>query len=110
MDERRLPAQDVGYAPEEVLLEQEVEPPPMYRVVLLNDDFTPMEFVVLVLERVFRLTHENAVRIMLDVHQKGHGVCGIYSRDVADTKVALVLEWARENEYPLMSCSEPVER
>ncbi len=110
MNERRLPAEDVGYALEEEVLEQDLEPPPLFRVVLLNDDFTPMEFVILVLERVFRMTHERAVQIMLDVHQKGRGVCGIYSREVAETKVALVVEWARENDHPLLCVSEPVER
>lgn len=110
MDQRRIPAEDVGYAPDEALLEQALEPPPMFRVVLLNDDFTPMDFVILVLERVFRLPHERAVQIMLDVHQKGRGVCGVYSREVAETKVALVTEWARENDHPLLCVSEPVER
>ncbi|HES76028.1 MAG TPA: ATP-dependent Clp protease adapter ClpS [bacterium] len=110
MDQRHIPADDVGYAPEEELLEQALEPPPMFRVLLLNDDFTPMEFVILVLERVFRHPHERAVQIMLDVHQKGRGVCGVYSREVAETKVALVVEWARENDYPLLAVSEPVDR
>ncbi|MEW5837367.1 MAG: ATP-dependent Clp protease adapter ClpS [Pseudomonadota bacterium] len=110
MNERRIPADDVGYAPEEALLEQELEPPPMYRVVLLNDDFTPMDFVIMVLERIFRLPHERAVRIMLDVHQQGRGVCGVYSREVAETKVALVVELARENDHPLLCVAEPVER
>jgi len=110
MNERRLPAEDVGYAPDEELLEQALEPPRMFRVLLLNDDFTPMEFVILVLERVFRLPHERAVQIMLDVHQKGRGICGVYSREVAETKVALVVEWARENDHPLLCVSEPVER
>jgi ATP-dependent Clp protease adaptor protein ClpS len=110
MDQRHIPAEDVGYALDEELLEQALEPPPMFRVLLLNDDFTPMDFVILVLERVFRMPHERAVQIMLDVHQKGRGVCGIYSREVAETKVALVIEWARENEHPLLCVSEPVER
>jgi len=110
MNERHIPADDVGYAPEEDVLEQELEPPRMFRVLLLNDDFTPMEFVILVLERVFRLPHERAVQIMLDVHQKGRGVCGMYSREVAETKVALVVEWARESDHPLLCISEPAER
>lgn len=110
MNERHIPVEDVGYAPDEEVLEQELEPPRMFRVVLLNDDFTPMEFVILVLERVFRLPHERAVQIMLDVHQKGRGVCGVYSREVAETKVALVVEWARENDHPLLCISEPAER
>ena len=110
MDQRHIPADDVGYAPEEELLEQALEPPPMFRVVLLNDDFTPMDFVILVLERVFRMPHERAVQVMLDVHQKGRGVCGVYSREVAETKVALVVEWARESDHPLLCIAEPAER
>jgi ATP-dependent Clp protease adaptor protein ClpS len=110
MDIRHMPAEDIGFAPEEVLEEQALEPPPLFRVVLLNDDFTPMEFVVLVLERIFRLPHERAVQVMLDVHQQGRGICGIYSREVAETKVALVLEWAMEKDHPLMCVIEPVER
>ena len=110
MDQRHIPADDVGYAPEEELLEQALEPPPMFRVVLLNDDFTPMEFVILVLERVFRMPHERAVQVMLDVHQKGRGVCGVYSREVAETKTALVVEWARESDHPLLCIAEPAER
>ena len=110
MDQRHIPAEDVGYAPEDVLLEQELEPPPMFRVVLLNDDFTPMDFVVLVLERVFRMPHERAVQVMLDVHQKGRGICGVYSREVAETKVALVVEWASESGHPLRAVAEPVGR
>ncbi len=110
MDHRRMPAEDVGYAPEELELEQALEPPPMYRVLLLNDDFTPMDFVVMILERVFRLAHERAVQVMLDVHQKGSGVCGVYTREVAETKVALVLELARDEGHPLLCVSEPAER
>ena len=110
MNERHIPAEDVGYALEDELLEQALEPPRMFRVLLLNDDFTPMEFVILVLERIFRMPHERAVQIMLDVHQKGRGVCGIYSREVAETKVALVVEWARESDHPLLCIAEPAER
>ncbi|HET19125.1 MAG TPA: ATP-dependent Clp protease adapter ClpS, partial [Chromatiales bacterium] len=79
-----------------------------YQVVLLNDDFTPMEFVVAVLERVFRMPHARAMQVMLDVHQKGRGLCGVYSREVAETKVSLVIELARDNDHPLHCVAEPV--
>tara|TARA_B100000989_G_scaffold288612_1_gene259498 strand:- start:322 stop:648 length:327 start_codon:yes stop_codon:yes gene_type:complete len=75
--------------------------PPFYKVVLLNDDFTPMDFVVSVLEQVFRKSHEEAVQIMLAVHQKGSATCGRYTREVAETKVDEVIQYARLNEHPL---------
>ena len=76
--------------------------PPMYKVLLLNDDYTPMEFVVHVLEAIFGHNRENATRIMLNVHQNGKGVCGIYTRDIAETKVTAVNSYARENKHPLL--------
>lgn len=76
--------------------------PPMYKVVLLNDDYTPMEFVVDVLERFFGMDREKATRVMLAVHTQGKGVCGVYSRDVAETKAAQVNQYSRQNEHPLM--------
>ena len=75
--------------------------PPYFKVVLLNDDYTPMDFVVFVLKDIFRLTHEAAINIMLEIHNKGAGVCGIYTRDVAETKAELVITLSRRNEYPL---------
>jgi ATP-dependent Clp protease adaptor protein ClpS len=81
--------------------------PKMYKVILLNDDYTPMEFVVMVLERFFRKRREDAVRIMLHVHQKGMGVCGVYTREVAETKVREVMEFSRENQHPLQCTMEP---
>src|SRR4051812_36990816 len=75
--------------------------PSMYKVILLNDDYTPMEFVIDVLERFFSKTHAQATEIMLAVHYKGSGVCGVYPFEVAETKVALVTEAARESESPL---------
>lgn len=75
---------------------------------MLNDDFTPMEFVVVVLERVFRLPHARAMHVMLDVHQKGRGICGVYTREVAETKASLVVELARDNDHPLVCLAEPV--
>jgi len=76
--------------------------PPLYSVVLLNDDFTPMEFVVEVLQTFFTLSTENATRIMLHVHTKGKGVCGVFTREIAETKVAQVNQYSRENKHPLL--------
>ncbi|MFL0802628.1 MAG: ATP-dependent Clp protease adapter ClpS [Agarilytica sp.] len=76
--------------------------PPMYQVVLLNDDYTPMEYVVDVLERFFAMDREKATRVMLAVHTQGKGVCGVFSRDVAETKAAQVNQYSRQNEHPLM--------
>ena len=76
--------------------------PPLYKVVLLNDDYTPMEFVVEVLQRFFSMDREKATRVMLTVHTQGKGVCGVYSRDVAETKAAQVNQYSREHEHPLM--------
>ena len=81
--------------------------PPMYKVILLNDDFTPMDFVVIVLEQIFRKTHEEAMQVMLEVHKKGAGLAGVYTRDVAETKVDQVIEYARINEYPLQCALDP---
>jgi ATP-dependent Clp protease adaptor protein ClpS len=80
--------------------------PSMYRVLLLNDDYTPMEFVVYVLERFFNKSREEATRIMLHVHQHGVGVCGVFTYEVAETKVAQVLDLARRNEHPLQCTME----
>jgi len=80
--------------------------PSMYRVLILNDDYTPMEFVVLILERFFHKNREQATRIMLHVHQKGVGVCGVFTYEVAETKVAQVMDLARRNEHPLQCTME----
>jgi len=80
--------------------------PPLYKVVLLNDDFTPMEFVVELLEIFFSMNREKATQIMLHVHTRGKGVCGMYSRDIAETKVAQVNEFSRENQHPLKCVME----
>ncbi|MEM1035465.1 MAG: ATP-dependent Clp protease adapter ClpS [Pseudomonadota bacterium] len=80
--------------------------PSMYRVLLLNDDYTPMEFVVQVLEKFFGKSPEQAMRIMLHVHQKGVGVCGVYTYEVAETKVAQVMDTARRHEHPLQCTME----
>ena len=78
--------------------------PSMYKVLMLNDDFTPMEFVVHVLERFFNKSQEEATRIMLHVHQRGVGVCGVYTFEVAETKVNQVIDYARRHQHPLQ-CS-----
>ncbi len=80
--------------------------PAMYKVLLLNDDYTPMEFVVDVLERFFGKANEEAVQIMLHVHQKGVGVCGIYTYEIAETKVTQVVDYARKNQHPLQCTLE----
>ncbi len=80
--------------------------PPLYKVLLLNDDYTPMEFVVLLLMRFFSMTQEQAEQIMLHVHTKGVGVCGVYPREIAETKVRLVLDFANENQHPLQCTLE----
>ena len=80
--------------------------PSMYKVLMLNDDYTPMEFVVQVLERVFAKRREEAMRIMLHVHRRGVGVCGIYSYDVAETKVVQVVDFARKHQHPLQCTLE----
>ncbi len=88
---------------------QKTQPPQMYQVLMLNDDFTPMEFVVMVLQEYFHKDRETATQIMLKIHLDGRGVCGVYSRDVAATKVNLVLDAARNAGHPLQCVSEPVE-
>jgi len=84
----------------------ELKPPRQYKVVLLNDDFTPMEFVVEVLETFFGMDREQATRVMLHVHTRGKGVCGIFTRDVAETKVAQVNDYARSHQHPLLCSME----
>jgi ATP-dependent Clp protease adaptor protein ClpS len=88
---------------------QRVKPPQMFQVVLLNDDFTPMEFVVHVIQEFFNKDRDTATQIMLRIHLEGKGICGIYSRDVASTKVDQVLAAARTSGHPLQCMSEPVE-
>ena len=80
--------------------------PRMYKVIILNDDYTPMEFVVHILQAFFNLTHDKAQNVMLNVHQKGKGVCGVYTRDVAETKVEQVNDYSRQNQHPLLTTME----
>lgn len=84
----------------------ETKKPSMYKVLLLNDDYTPMEFVVVVLMRFFGMDEQRATTIMLHVHRRGVGVCGVYSYEIAETKVKLVCEFARRNEHPLQCTME----
>lgn len=83
-----------------------VDEPPMYQVILLNDDFTPMAFVVRVLVELFYLSTEQAERVMLEVHHTGRGLCGIFTREIAETRVAQVNQVARQNEHPLLCVME----
>ena len=80
--------------------------PSMYKVILLNDDYTPMEFVVHVLQKFFHKNSDEAAQIMLHVHQNGVGICGVYPFDVAETKVTQVIDYARQNEHPLQATLE----
>ena len=84
----------------------EVMPPPLYQVLLLNDDYTPMDFVVDVLQQFFALDLEKATQVMLHVHTRGRGVCGVFTREVAETKVAQVNEYSRMNQHPLLCTME----
>ncbi|HEY8385544.1 MAG TPA: ATP-dependent Clp protease adapter ClpS [Porticoccaceae bacterium] len=101
---------DDGY-PSHDLVVDEAKPtlkkPPMYQVVMLNDDYTPMEFVVEVLEAFFAMDRELAVRVMLKVHTEGRAVCGLFTRDVAETKAAQVNSHAQEHGHPLICQIEP---
>jgi ATP-dependent Clp protease adaptor protein ClpS len=88
---------------------QKTKPPQMHQVVMLNDDYTPMEFVVVVIQEFFSKDREQATQIMLKIHLDGKGVCGVYSKDVAATKVEQVLDAAKKAGHPLQCVSEPVE-
>lgn len=88
--------------------QEKVEEPPLYRVLLHNDDYTTMEFVVWVLQTVFSMTEEQAIQVMLNVHLRGTGVAGIYTWEIAETKVEATVSLAREQEFPLLATLEPV--
>ena len=107
MSDRREISRTSGTSVEEA--KPRLKKPRMFRVLLVNDDYTPMEFVVMILQRVFRLPQEQAAQIMLKVHTEGKGVCGVYSKDVAETKAAQVNDYSRECEQPLL-CSVEVDR
>ncbi|HMK14712.1 MAG TPA: ATP-dependent Clp protease adapter ClpS [Burkholderiales bacterium] len=94
---------------EDTILEakkSKLKPPPMFKVVLLNDDYTPMDFVVAVLQTIFMMNREQATQIMLKVHREGMGVCGVYPRDVAATKVEQVVSFAKQHQHPLQCMME----
>jgi ATP-dependent Clp protease adaptor protein ClpS len=98
------PDDERGLALEEA--KPKLKKPPLFRVVLLNDDYTPMEFVVEVLELIFGMDRPKATRIMLEVHTKGKGVCGVYTYEIAETKVAQVSTYAQQNQHPLLCTME----
>ncbi|RYG12140.1 MAG: ATP-dependent Clp protease adapter ClpS [Caulobacteraceae bacterium] len=102
-DNKNGPGNGVGLA---TRTKPKLQKPSMYRVLLLNDDYTPMEFVVYVLESIFNKGREDATRIMLHVHQNGVGVCGVFTYEVAETKVAQVVDSARRNQHPLQCTME----
>ena len=105
-DDRLKPGRDDDHG----LAVEEARPilkrPPLYRVILLNDDYTPMEFVVQVLQKVFGMDRNTATRIMLEVHTKGKGVCGVYTYEIAETKVAQVTGMAQQHQHPLLCTME----
>ena len=82
--------------------------PPLYKVILLNDDYTPMDFVIEILMDFFAMSEQKATQVMLQIHTQGVGVCGIYTKDVAETKVYIVNDYSRENQHPLMCSMEEV--
>jgi ATP-dependent Clp protease adaptor protein ClpS len=84
----------------------EIKEPPLYRVVLINDDYTPMEFVVNVLESIFGMERTRATQVMLEVHTRGKGVCGVYNFEIAETKVAQVMGLAQQHQHPLLCTME----
>ncbi len=93
---------DVAVAPEKA----KIKPPSMYKVILLNDDYTPMDFVVDVLEQFFSIPSEKATQIMLMIHTQGKAVCGVYTRDIAETKADMVNRFSREHNHPLLCKTE----
>jgi ATP-dependent Clp protease adaptor protein ClpS len=104
MSERPDNRNDEGLALKEA--EPKLKRPPLFKVILINDDYTPMEFVVHVLEIFFSRDRETATRIMLEVHTRGKGVCGIYTHEIAETKVSQVTGYSRENQHPLLCTME----
>jgi len=104
-------SENPGQSPLDVIAEKvspRLQAPPMYKVVMINDDYTPMEFVVQVLQAFFSHARESAVQIMLQVHQSGRGVAGIYPAEIAETKVAQVNAYARKHQHPLLTVMEKV--
>ncbi len=109
----KQPLNDTGSTQKEkksniALLESEtiIKRPPMFRVIMLNDDYTPMDFVVDVLKNIFHISHEDAISIMLQIHHQGAASCGVFTRDVAETKIELAANFAKQYEYPLQCVLE----
>ena len=104
---------DTGQSPDHGLSVLEARPkvkrPRLYKVVLHNDDYTPMEFVVMLLEQFFGMSREKATQVMLHVHTRGKGVCGVFTREIAETKVAQVMDFARRHQHPLQCTMEKEE-
>lgn len=100
--------EQIGAVQEETLASQKTDlaHPSMYKVIMLNDDYTPMDFVIHVLERFFAKTHHEATSIMLEIHNQGSSVCGIFTYEVAETKVSQVMDLARQNQHPLQCTLE----
>lgn len=101
--------EDQTFGNEEILTQTttKVKKPPMYKVIMLNDDFTPMDFVIEVLQRFFQISHEKAADIMMTVHKKGAAVCGTYTFEVAETKAMQVVDFAQKHDHPLQATVEP---
>ena len=108
-DEDQEDQEDQGTSVAVATIEPKLKKPPLYRVVIFNDDYTPMEFVVYVLQTFFGIDRDKATQIMLAIHTHGKGVCGIFTKEVAETKSAQVNNFARENEHPLISEIEQVD-
>ena len=104
MAEKITPDHEDGLALQES--KPRLKRPPLYKVILNNDDYTPMEFVVHILESFFSMDRENATRIMLEVHTRGRGICGIFTHEIAETKVSQVNSYSRENQHPLLCTME----
>ncbi len=103
-DDKQSQDGNTGLALEEA--KPKIKRPPMYKVILINDDYTPMEFVVHVLEYFFKMNRQAATHVMLSVHTQGKGLCGVFTRDIAETKVAQVNDYSRQHEHPLMCTME----
>ena len=104
MGQRPDPAKEEGVVVRESV--PKVKQPPLYRVIILNDDYTPMDFVVHILEIFFSQDRENAIRIMLEVHTRGRGICGIFTYEIAETRVSQVNSYSREHQHPLQCTME----
>lgn len=102
MADKKIESQDAVEIQERI----ELQEPPLYKVLLHNDDYTSMEFVVLILEKIFHKSNDEATRIMLNVHEQGIGIAGIYTREICETKIAVVHELARKNQFPLRCSME----